>query len=275
MELPIAKQSYLPSTDTLVRAIKRAAVILARTAAEETQLDGATVFVNARRPGVRMINLATDLNIPGGATADGVLAQVFDHFREASVPCHALRCAETQWPKPLADAAEQAGYQRAASTVFLLDKFKRPGSFRDDLQVIPGRAAYAELRRLHRRDAVARWNADDRLADDLADTHIDFYDESRLDSFLGRLAGQPAGVVNVLTLGNIGVITDVHTDHEHRRQGVARTLLTHAIEHCQRAAFEQVVLEAPEDCGIERALYESLGFKAVATFSAYERPDHV
>ena len=39
MELPVAPQSYQPTTDALVRVIKHHDQILARTACEEMQLD--------------------------------------------------------------------------------------------------------------------------------------------------------------------------------------------------------------------------------------------
>src|SRR6187399_1446594 len=101
MELPIAKQSYLPTAESLVRAIQRADVIQNRTAAEETQLEGAVAFTNARRPSIRMINRAVDLVIPDGSTADAVLEEVFAHYRAAGVTCHNLHVAGANWPAAL------------------------------------------------------------------------------------------------------------------------------------------------------------------------------
>jgi ribosomal protein S18 acetylase RimI-like enzyme len=269
MELPIAKESYRPSTDALVRALRRADAILARTAAEETELDAAIAFVNAARPNVRMINYAADLRVPEEGNADKVIAEILAHFRERGATCHGLAPSATAWPASLADAARRAGYRPWTSRLYRLESYRPPAKRHAKLQIIPARAAYAEVHRLHERGAVTEWNADATLAKDLADTHVDFLDESRLDAFLGRIDQKPAGIVTVLTLGNVGVICDVHTHIDFRRQGVAATLMDHAIDHCQRAIFESVILETSDENKPACALYESLGFRLVTHFESY------
>jgi ribosomal protein S18 acetylase RimI-like enzyme len=269
MELPIAKESYRPSADTLVRAQKRADVILARTAAEETDLESAIAFANPVRPNVRMINFAAEVRVPQGQDADAAIAEIVTHFRQRGATCHGLSSSSTVWPAPLAEAARRAGYRPWISRLYRLESYRPPAKRHAKLQIIPARAAYAEVHRLHERGAVTEWNADAKLAKDLADTHVDFLDESRLDAFLGRIDQKPAGIVTVLTLGNVGVICDVHTHIDFRRQGVAATLMDHAIDHCQRALFESVVLETRDDNEPACALYESLGFRLVTKFETY------
>ncbi|MEE9212426.1 MAG: GNAT family N-acetyltransferase, partial [Phycisphaeraceae bacterium] len=235
MELPIAQQSYQPSADALVRAIKQADVILVRMAATETPLDGATVYVNADRPAVRMVNCAVDVRIPEGGTATGVFDQVVTHFDGAGTSCFSLQCNETVWPEPLAQQIEARGYRAAKSSVYLLADYTPPDRVNPDLQVIPGRAAYPQLRDFYKQAAIEQHGADQTTAADLAATHIDHLDEPRSEVFFGRLADRGVGQVNLVTLGQIGVIEWLYTAAEARNQGVATTLLAHALDHCRRA----------------------------------------
>lgn len=90
MELTIAPQSYRPSADALIRAIKRASVILARMVSQETSLAGATAFCNPARPGVRCGNHAAEVNLVDGASPDDVLAGIDAHFAGQGARCHVL-----------------------------------------------------------------------------------------------------------------------------------------------------------------------------------------
>lgn len=269
MELPIAKQSYLPSTEALVRALRRADMVLARTAAEEAELDSATVFTNPARPEVQMVNAAAEVRVPEGTTADAVLAEIDAHFEQRGLRCLQWDAAEAEWPAPLRGALAARGCREEVWRLMLLDEPLPLSRVNPRLQVIPGRAAYAELRRLHAHAAKASGVSDD-IAGQMADTRVDHHDEPRLESLLGRLDGTPVGLVNVLTLGNIGVITEIVTDPDSRRQGVASTLLDHALEFCKRALFEQVILGVADGCPA-RSLCEAAGFKAVAGFSIFRR----
>ena len=272
MELPIAPQTYQPSPDALVRAIKRADLILARMVAEETALEGATAMTNPRRPGVHMANFAADLRVPEGSTADAVLDEIADHFQSRNLACHYMQCNETHWPDDLAQSLSRRGYQRGpTASVCLLHDYTPPKRDMPAMQVIPGRAAYAQLQEFYVQSARDHHGADDALAAQIAQSQIDHLDEPRFDMFVGRIDGRIAGIAGVITLGNIGVIDNVYTAPQFRGRGVASALMHHTIEHCSRALFEQVILEVLAD---SRALplYESLGFKPVASYHKFVRP---
>jgi ribosomal protein S18 acetylase RimI-like enzyme len=259
MELPIAPQSYRPGTDALIRAIKRTWAILGRVVAEEQQLDNATVYVNPDRPLVRSANFAADVQ--------GSCDQALSFFAERDLPCHAINCADAHWPD---DAQPPAGYAPNTRHVMLLDRYNRPERLCDDLQIVPIRAIYPQLPSFYQRFARAGHNADDALATQLADTMIDRLDEPRLELFVGRVDKQPVAVAGVITLGDIGVISPAWTDPDHRRKGIAATLLDYTLDHCSRAQFESVIVDRGDGCS-SIPFYESLGFKIAGSYLRYLR----
>jgi ribosomal protein S18 acetylase RimI-like enzyme len=269
MELPVAPQSHAPAPDALVRAIQRGDMDLARMAAEEAELDGAVAFINPRRPGIYMLNFAGEVRVPAGAAPGSVLAQIADHFRAAGTRCWSLRPPGATWPADLATAIEQAGYQPVPVPIFALQHYQRPDRLNEQLQIVPSRAAGAEAQRLCRRVAIDRYHVDETIATHLAQSHADFLDEPRLEAYLGRLAGTPAGMVEVLGLGDLGIITNLSADPAHRRQRVATTLLAHALDYCARAAFRAVILETDEGNPAIK-LYEALGFRRAAGYVRYQ-----
>ena len=270
MELPIASHNAHRSAEALVRAIKRSDVILSRTIAEETQLDGATVFTNPERPQVHLANCAFDLSIPDDSTAKAVVDPIMNHFQETGVHCHALQSASLDWSEELTQVLTALEYQTKTYHVLLLDAYMPPRETNSDLQIIPIRAAYSEARRIYDLQAKAESNADEALARELTNAHIDHLDEPRLEVFLGRLGGPPVAVAGVITLGNIGVIDPAFTDPDHRGSGLGRTLMAHVLEHCQRALFESVIVRRSDGCW-SIPFYESLGFKGIASLGSFKR----
>jgi GNAT superfamily N-acetyltransferase len=272
MQLPVAPPSSVPAPDALLRALLSAEVILGRTMAQETQLDGATVFTNPQRPAVHMANCARMVRLPDGTMPASVVEQVLAYFSDAGVTCHQFSSATANWPAELAQEIETHGYHLGEPCdLYLLRQRRPPGHALAELQIIPGRAAYAEFTALCRDAAASMWNLRGAQAEQYSAAHTDQLDEPHLESFLGRLEGKPAGIVNVLSAGPVGVIDWVYTTPTLRGRGVASRLLDHALDYCQRAQFAQVILEAQRGAPA-CTLYESLGFAAVVARQAYGRP---
>ncbi|WP_213805681.1 GNAT family N-acetyltransferase [Granulicella sp. dw_53] len=59
-------------------------------------------------------------------------------------------------------------------------------------------------------------------------------------------------------VGRAAHIANVYTHAEHRKRGVARSLLNEMLRWCQESRIDQVTLAASND---GRALYNSLGFE--------------
>ncbi len=259
MELPLISNSPATAPDALVRAVKRVEAILARTGAEEQQLAGASVYASAERAGIAAVNRAFDLQVPDDEDADAVLGEIADAFGDST--CSIMDTNDKDWSPALADAVNAQGLRRQVCTVHVLQGYATP-TVDASLQIIPARAAYGETRKLFLAQAAAT-NLPVELHDAFADTCIDFLDESRVDCFLARRDRQPVGAISLLTLGNIGVLTDLFTlDAESGgdRGDVAGALLARMVDHCQRAQFEQVITRTTEHDPC-RAFLEQRGFQ--------------
>ncbi len=276
INLPIAQQSYQPSPDAMVRAVKRAQAILARTAATETPLTGAAAITCPSRRAVRFVNYAADLHLPKGTTAQTVIGELLAHFRQQHTICHAMESAETDWPDALAHQAQQRGFEPKTQHVFQLAGYQPDHPIHADLQIIPARAAYEQLKAFYDAMAANAFRDQPQLKETLTPTLLDRLDEPRLELFVGRLDGQLVGVVGVTTLGQIGVINPAYTDPQRRGQRIATTLLTHTLDHCARAQMEQVLLVRCDGCP-SIGFYQSLGFKPIASYirfvTSHTNPD--
>jgi hypothetical protein len=267
MELPVARHPGQKATpDALIRAIKRGEVILARMIAEEKYLDGATVFTSPQRAAVASANGAADLRLPPGTGASTVLDNIDAWFSGQGVTCQWLDAAETVWPAELAAAIERRGFRAVAGGVMALADYTPP-AVDAALQVIPGRAAYRELRTIFEARSRAAAHADPTLC---AAAMIDQLDESRVDVFLARRERRPVGVGILLTLGNIGIVLELFVAADDRRDPILRTLAARLLDHCQRAQFEQVIVRIDEG-DPNLADFAALGFRTVTQYVRYVR----
>lgn len=263
MELPVQQVNDTASPPALLRALKRCDVILARTYADETALDGAVAYTAPTCAGSEDGNFTTDLR-PADASpqaAEALLEELDAHYAACGVRCLALSAHASTWPTALREAARQRGFQPQGRQVLELCAYRRPAELNAALQIIPARAAMHELAALCG-GAESVWS---RVA-------VAELDEPRLDMLLGRLDGQPVGCAGVLTLGQVGVITNVYTAASARRQNVGKTLLAALIDLCSRAQFEKVILGHDRDCPVGTRFYAGLGFTPVIDFEDFVRP---
>lgn len=268
MELPLAPTSRKPTPAALVRALRHAELMIARAAAIETELAGAVTFHRVDRPNVNVANFAAEARVPEGVDAPAVVREILDHYASISTTCHWILPAENSLASPvnqqLAAALNPHGFRPLQPTsLYLLEHFAPPTRTCSELQIIPGRAAYAQFREFVKSSASQQWNCDDKTAADIAAHHLDALDDARIEPFLGRFHGKPAGMITVIPVGQIGVIDAVYVAPEFRGRGVSSSLLAHALDFCDRAMFEQVILEA-EPGSIAAQAYERRGFKLVS-----------
>ncbi len=73
-----------------------------------------------------------------------------------------------------------------------------------------------------------------------------------------------------------GEIKSMRTSARHRRQGVAKTLLTHILEEARRRGYRRLSLEtgSHEAFAPARSLYATLGFTYCAPFADYVLDPH-
>ena len=268
MQLPIAAESYRPSNDALIRAVKRTRAILARTGADETQLACATAYSNADRPGVRVLNLALNVRTEADHDVSAVLDELFAHYEAAGVACEALDANDAVWPEGFDTALAARGYAPRNRRLMIVAHYTSPTDANDALQVIPARAAYAHMRTLLHTMAGADHGLTGRCADGLADALIDQLDEPRVEMMLGLLDGAPAAFAGVVTLGQQGVIVPAYVAPDARRKGLGRTIMMHVLDHCVRAGFEQVLLDRGGGC-YSIPMYDALGFVPIGGYVRY------
>jgi hypothetical protein len=268
MDLPLARQpGQKTSLQGLIRAAKRADVILLRMVAEETFLDGATAYISQAHPALREANAAFDLRIPPEGDAKRIIDGLLAAFAEAGATCFSCDSSEADWPAPLAEALAARGYQPRAFAIAELTAYAPPSTIDEKLQIIPGRAAYHELRGLY---AQREEHAGNPAAQDAAQARVDQLDDPRVDLFLARRDRQPVGLASLLTLGNIGVVLDLFTAPSCEDPAVLHTLAAHLIDHCMRAQFEQVIARfEPDDT--RAAFFAGLGFKLAGQYVRYGR----
>lgn len=288
MELPIAKQQYMPSIEAFVRAIKRNNATLAQMTSEETVLDGAVLYSSAKGPTIACANFASDLRIGPDTDAGATIAEpseselaaartlldgIRSHFSERNARCHWLESASHQWSPALKKVLLDSGAHVSDWHLLMLD---RPGpkdgaKINAEIQVIPARAAYEETRSLLRAMATEEHRLSGAVAEQFTETIVDQLDEPRLEMFIGRHNQQPVGIVGLLTLGNLAVLWPAFTPIAGRGKGVAGTLMFHALEFCKRAQFEQLILDRHDGCPAI-PFYSNLGFKSVTTFQRFHLP---
>ncbi len=279
MDLPILPQSYQPSVASLVRAVRQGNLMLARMTAEETPLDGAIALTNPRRPEVHMANWAGEVHVPTGSLPEQVLDAIEQHFASHGATCWALVGAAMEWPPALAAAIRQRGYAVPwHSQIWQYHRPALPPAARDATaspvpsntaawQIIPARAAYAQIRTLYHAAAL-QYGKESQLVNDLVQSQIDHLDEPRFEMFIARKDGQVVGGAGIVACGPVGVIDNVFTHPDYRRQGIATALLDHVIEHGRRAMFESIVLECREGSEAE-SLYRRLSFVPIARDAKY------
>ncbi len=274
MELPLASQNARAGHDatSLVRAIKRADVILARTAATETALAGATAFVNPARPQVHMCNFAAELHLPPGLSAAEALLDIHAHFQQANATCSFLQCHDADWPAAWEQPLLDAGYQRApeAAIMRLTQQPQPPRHPPAMVQIVPARAVLRDLPAFHAHIIRHTYHTDADVTAQLTATFMDHLDEPRLEPFVARVNGQMVAIAALINLGDIGVIDNVQTLAEHRSRGIATALLLHLLDHAARAQFTSVILETLPDTPAMR-LYQTLGFVELRRFAKWTR----
>lgn len=269
MELPIAKESYLPSNEALVRAIKRVGIILARTLIDEVTLDSATLFADPGRRGVRLASMAKDVRVPQGETAERAVEEICGHFASAALVCDSWDSVDPLWSDDLADAITARGYAPVIHGVYRLEQYRPPNRIASDVQVINARSVYGQLPDHLAFFAREEYGSDETTTPGYVRALTDYLDDPRLDLFVGRLNQRVVASAGVVTLGNMGVIYPAYVDPTARGKGVAGTLMDYLIDHCSRAQFEHVLLDRMEGCP-SLSFYVGIGFKKITAYTRYE-----
>lgn len=89
---------------------------------------------------------------------------------------------------------------------------------------------------------------------------------NKIKCYVGYLNNQPVSTCALFFWGNVAGIFDMITVPEMQRQGVATTMMLHALKEARLAGFKQVSLGASEE---GKHVYEKLGFKTYCQLKVY------
>lgn len=254
MKLTIAPQSYRPSDESLILARKEAITAMTRMVAQETALEGAIAFDNPEAPLIRQANRVASWDGKPDSF-DAVVAHYADKQHDALV----IDCIDPMLDKTQINHAMAQGYCLDTRQLFVMAQFKPYEAMNTNLQVIPARAAYREVKTIYHRMAETDFGGDEQLASQLATVMMDRLDEPRLDVFLGRMDGKVVSLGGVYTQGQTGVLIPIYVDPDRRGNRLGSTLLTHVLEHCHRAQFQQIIVDRSPGC-YAIPMYAKAGF---------------
>ena len=308
MQLSLAQAQPRQTTASLARAYRQARVIMADSAAIQTALPSAIAFVNAARPTLEQANFAAQMHLPSGVSASLVIDQTLSHFTQLQVRCQAVYLADVLFgseeihdedmvsikqstthsttritthnnAQSNSPASELAG--ELTSRGYVLDVQRSlhvlgrvPGEALNSiksvhcLQIIPGRSAYSELRKLWLSEP-APVGVDAQHA---CEHHIDTLDDARVECFLARLNGQPVGVVKVIAVNQSAVIDDLFVLPSLLHEGIGHQLLDHAFSFCVRSQAQSIVMACQTDSP-EQSWLSHQGFTCVASLPCWRLSD--
>jgi GNAT superfamily N-acetyltransferase len=270
MSLPILPSHRSVSDDDLVRLYHRCELHWVRQAADETLLDCGVAFTNPLLAKVWDCNQMLDASIAEGSTPADAVAEVDAHFTS-----HGVRCAKwvlnpalpVERTQSLAEHLLSLGYQRGTYEVmYLAGQPAKPVKEVGGLQIIPARASFRHARTLQE-ESAAEWKEPQVV--EAAMLHLE---DAQTDSLIALKDGVAAGLVSVLTVGELGYIADVYVAAQFRGQGVGRTLMSRALEICARSLFKHVFLSVDAGNAPAVNLYTQLGFRRLAPYVLYRAP---
>jgi ribosomal protein S18 acetylase RimI-like enzyme len=87
----------------------------------------------------------------------------------------------------------------------------------------------------------------------------------------GRIVGN-ASLLPVTGFPERWVMANVAVDVEHRRRGIARSLVEASLDHARDHGAREVILQVRQDNRGAGALYEGMGFEALTTRTTWHRP---
>lgn len=264
MELTVAPQSYRPSDDSLIRALKQATTAMLRVVSEQETLDGAIAFTRDDAPLIRQANRGMSWDPAPGSTP-GSLEALIEHFSEKQLDALVIDCVDAVLNEQQIEHAQSLGYHADTRQLLVMQQFEPNEAINMDLQVIPARAAYREVKTIYRRMAQTDFGGDEALSQQLAAVMSDRLDEPRLDLFLGRMDRKPVALGGVFTQAQVGVLVPIYVDPDMRGKRLGPTMLEHVLEHCLRAQLQQLIVDRSPGC-YAIPMYQKAGFSAGPTY---------
>lgn len=137
-----------------------------------------------------------------------------------------------------------------------------PATPRASLSIVGARAAPRAVSRL-----IA-----ERFADNAIETaYRERLDDAAFDGFVALDGVEPLGMIVLHQAGAIGRVRDLFVAASHRRSGVGRALLAHALSAAWRWSLTPIVAAAGAEDAAADALLRATGFEVGGMISAFRR----
>lgn len=272
MPLPILSARYEPTPADLLRLFERTeAAWVGHLAGDPAALDVGTAYCCPRLDRVWDANNVRDVALQPGASPAAAAAEVDAHYAKLNARC-AYWVMNPSAPeartRPMIDHLLSIGHRVTSDDILRLRAMPaRAIPDVPDLKVIPARAAYRQSRELAV-ERAAEWDAEPQLVD----AHMDDLDNPQFDALLALVGDRPAGTLGVLSTGEVGRIENVFVSPRFRRQGVARALMSRAMETCARSLFKHVFIQVSPTNAAAQHLYQSFGFEKIGQSTKYRAP---
>jgi ribosomal protein S18 acetylase RimI-like enzyme len=273
MPLPVLPhRADTPNAD-LVRLFQKTGSMWASHLAEPEQLDAATAYANPSLPKVWDANQVRDVAVPQGLSPSQAIQEIESHFASQNSRCVAWvmnPSAPTDQTRPITEHLLAAGYHPRINDIFYLRRTpQRAIPQVQDLKIIPARASYRHALALAHENAAECYPD---VAEQLAQAWESHLDDPHFDALIALKGDQAVASVGVLAVGELGLIEGLYVSKPHRRQGLARTMMSRALEIAARSLFKHVFLSTLPDNHAAIALYQTLGFEKIGQFTRYLAP---
>jgi len=272
MPLPILQVHHRPGREDLIRYFHRTELHWCRQLADgETALDVGAALTNPKLPLVHDANAMLDAALPDGLSPAEAVAAADAHFRAAGTRCGKWifnPSAPPERNRPLAEYLVANSYEEQPEDIMYLAG--QPAAAIEEvggLTIIPARASFRHARRLAE-ESSRQWDTPQ-----LADAWMIHLEDPQCDAILALKDGVAAGIVIVLTVGEIGGIQNVFVSESFRGQGIGRTMMSRALEICARSLFKHVFLSVHPTNMPAINLYRKVGFERIAPLSVYRVRD--
>ena len=270
MSLPILPSHRAVTTEDLVRYFYHAEADWGRqVAVEEATLDCGVAMTNRGLAQVADANQVIDAALPEGVTPAEAVREAeafFASHRSGQLKWVMNPSAPRERTQPLVDHVVAQGFRaRGYEIYYLAGQPAGPIGEVGGLTIIPARASYKHIRALA--EAAAAHYKFAQLADSIV-LHIE---DPATDAILALKDGEPAAYVSILTMGEIGYVSELFVAERFRCAGVGRTMMSRAMETCARALHKHVFIGVDATNAAAVKLYERFGFVRIGTFAFYSR----
>lgn len=211
-----------------------------------------------------------DCNFVGEVVVDACdqpVREVQRHFEQCGVRCWRWAPAATQPPEPLGALLAPLGFKPVQTCVMVHDGTSSGAPETNHVRVVGARA----MRRAYTR-LLEEASPSLTASAQFRDAHLERLNEPQYDAFVALVGDEPAGVISLLQVGEIGRVCDLHVAPAWRRKRIASALLQYAVKTAQRWLLRPVCAGVRAENAAALAVFRQAGFSEADSLVSYEAP---